>query len=90
LRRLLVSYFFAVSLRCQASSVAGVTEKIPPARGKRRRGISRASAAIQARSGALVPHPAGVPAQHRVLVPQHQQPGIPGLIPAKRQDSKAQ
>ena len=47
LRRLLVSYFFAVSLRCQASSVAGVTGKISP---QRRRGISRASAAIQARS----------------------------------------
>jgi len=28
LRRLLVSYLFAASLRCQASSVAGVTGKI--------------------------------------------------------------
>ncbi len=47
LRRLLVSYFFPVSLRCQASSIAGVTGKIPA---QRPRGISRASAANQARS----------------------------------------
>ncbi len=30
LRRLLVSYFFAASLRCQASSVAGVTGRLRP------------------------------------------------------------
>jgi hypothetical protein len=29
-RRLLVSYFLAASLRCQASRVAGVTGKLPP------------------------------------------------------------
>jgi len=28
-RRVLVSYFLAASLRCQASSVAGVTGKTP-------------------------------------------------------------
>ncbi len=49
LRRLLVSYFFAASLRCQASSVAGVTGKTSA---QRLRGISRASAANQARSAA--------------------------------------
>jgi hypothetical protein len=48
LRRLLVSYFLPVRLRCQASRVAGVTGKTPV---QRRRGISRASAASQARSG---------------------------------------
>ena len=32
-RRLLVSYFLAASLRCQASSVAGVTGKLPPSGG---------------------------------------------------------
>jgi hypothetical protein len=47
LRRLLVSYFFATSLRCQASSVAGVTGKTSA---QRLRGTSRASATSQARS----------------------------------------
>jgi hypothetical protein len=41
LRRLLVSYFFAASFCCQASSVAGVTGKILV---QRLRGRSRASA----------------------------------------------
>jgi len=47
LRCLLVSYFFAASLRCHASSVAGVTGKIS---GQRFRGRSRASAANHTRS----------------------------------------
>ena len=47
LRRLLVSYFLAASLRCQASSVAGVTGKTSL---QRLRGMSRASAESQARS----------------------------------------
>ena len=47
LRRLLVSYFLAASLRCQASSVAGVTGKTSA---QCLRGTSRASAASQARS----------------------------------------
>jgi len=47
LRRLLVSYFLAVSLRCQASSVAGVTGKTSA---ERRRGMNRVSTANQARS----------------------------------------
>ena len=33
LRRVLVSYFLAASLRCQASSVAGVTGKSRPGAG---------------------------------------------------------
>jgi len=41
-RRLLVSYFLAASLRCQASSVAGVTGKTSV---QRRRGMNRVSAA---------------------------------------------
>jgi hypothetical protein len=40
LRRLLVSYFLAASLRCQASSVAGVTGKTRPTA----RGVSTALA----------------------------------------------
>jgi hypothetical protein len=47
LRHLLVPYFFAASLRCQASSVAGVTGKTSL---QRLRGMSRASAESQARS----------------------------------------
>ena len=47
LRLLLVSYLLAASLRCQASSVAGVTGKISV---QRRRGSSRASAANHTRS----------------------------------------
>ena len=46
-RRLLVSYFRAASLRCQASSVAGVTGKTSA---QRRRGMNRVSAANQTRS----------------------------------------
>jgi len=44
---LLASYFLAASLRCQASSVAGVTGKTSA---QRLRGISRVSEASQARS----------------------------------------
>jgi hypothetical protein len=47
LRRLLESYFLATSLRCQASSVGGVTGKMPV---HCWRGMNRASAANQARS----------------------------------------
>jgi hypothetical protein len=47
LRRLLMSYLFAASLRCQASSVAGVTGKTSV---QRLRGRSRASAANHTRS----------------------------------------
>jgi hypothetical protein len=46
-RRLLVSYLLAASLRCQASSVVGVTGKTPV---QRRRGMNRVSAVNQARS----------------------------------------
>jgi hypothetical protein len=67
LRRLLVSYLAAASLRCQASSVAGVTRKISV---QRLRGRSRASAANHTLSAGS--YAAEVAAQHRVLVPDHQ------------------
>jgi hypothetical protein len=38
----------------------------------------------------LVPHPVGMPSQHRVLVPEHQQLSIPRLIPAEHQHSQAE
>ena len=47
LRRLLVSYLLAASLRCQASSVAGVTAKTSV---QRLRGTSHANAASHTRS----------------------------------------
>ncbi len=71
LRRLLVLYFFAASLRRQAMRVAVVTGK---SSALRLRGMNRAAAANQARSAGPVTHPAHTPAQHRVLVPEHQQP----------------
>jgi len=52
LRRPLVSYLFAASLRCQASSVAGVTGKTPV---QRLRGKSLASAANHTRSAGSYP-----------------------------------
>jgi hypothetical protein len=40
--------------------------------------------------GRLVPHPAGVAAQHRVLVPEYQQLSILRPVPAEHQDSQAE
>jgi hypothetical protein len=74
-------------LRCQAGSVAGVTGKIPV---QRLRGRSRASAANHTRSPGSYPYPAAVPAQHRVLVPEHEQPGILRPVTAERQDGQAE
>jgi hypothetical protein len=85
LRRPLVSYFLPASLRCQASSVAGVTGKISV---QRLRGRSRASAANHTRPGRLVPDPASVAAQHRVLVPEHQQFSILRQVLTEHQDSE--
>lgn len=86
LRRLLVSYFPAASRRCQASSVAGV-------RGK---GLSPAPARYKPRQRGepgsvtrLVPHPARVPSQYRVLMPEHQQLGILRQVPAEHHDGQA-
>ncbi len=87
LRRLLVSYFFAASMRCQASSVAGITEKTSapaPARYKpRQRGEPGPV-------GRLIPHPADVSAQHRVLVPEHQQLSILRQVATEYQDGQAE
>ena len=87
LRRLLVSYFPAASQRCQATSVAGVTGKTSA---QRLRGMSRASAANQGRSAGSIPHPAGMPPQYRVLVPEHEQLGILRPVAPEHQDGKAE
>ena len=52
--------------------------------------MNRVRAANQARSAGLVPYPAGVPAQHRVLVPEHQQLGVLLPVTADHQDSQAE
>jgi hypothetical protein len=81
------TYFLAASLRCQVSSVAGVTGKTWA---QRLRGTSRASAANQARSAGFVPHPVGVPAQYRVLMPEHEQLSILRHVTAEHQDGQAE
>jgi hypothetical protein len=40
--------------------------------------------------GLLIPHPAGVAAQHRVLVPEYQQLSILRPVPAEHHDSEAE
>jgi hypothetical protein len=85
-RRLLVSYFPRGELACQASSVAGVTGKTPAQRRPRDEPGERGE------PGPVtwpVPHLDGVPAQHRVLMPECQQPSVPGMVPAEHQDSQA-
>jgi hypothetical protein len=39
--------------------------------------------------GWLVPHPAGMPPQYRILMPEHQQFSIPRHVTAERQDGQA-
>jgi hypothetical protein len=50
--------------------------------------MSRASAANHTRVGRLVPDLAGVPAQHRVLVPEHQQLSILRQVTAEHQEGQ--
>ena len=80
LRRLLVSYLPAASLRCQASSVTGVTGKTSL---QHLRGMSRASAESQARSAGSYRTRATCLAQQRVLVAQNQQLRVLGQVTAK-------
>ena len=80
------SYFFAASLRCQARSVAGVTGKtsVQPLRG-----MSRASAVNHTRS--VGSYGSGqVAAQHRVLMPEHEQLSILLLVATAPQGGQAE
>jgi hypothetical protein len=89
LRRVLASYFLAASLRCQASSVAGVTGKTPV---QRLRGMSRASAAnhagrptrtVSARHCGAAPRSrAGAQAAQRPSPGRHGTPGQLGRVPS--------
>ena len=87
LRRLLVSFFPAASLRCQTRSVAGVPgENIGPAPAGKKPGQRGEPHPVSR----LIPHTPGVTAQHRVLVPEHQQLSFPRPVPAEHQDSQAE
>jgi hypothetical protein len=84
---LLVSYFLAAILRCQASSVASVTgDDIGPAPA----GYEPCQRGEPHPVGRLVPHPASMAAQHCVLVPEHQQFSILRQVLTEYQDSQAE
>ena len=87
LRRLLVSYLAAASLRCQASSVAGVTGKISV---QRLRGRSRADAANHTRSAGSYRIRPACRRSNRVLVPEYQQLSGLGLVAAEHQRGHAE
>jgi len=90
-----MSYFFAASLRCQASGQFAVPGQ--QRRGRHGKDAGPATAGQEPRQrgephpvGRLVPHPAGVPAQHRVLVPEHKQLSILRPVATEHQDSHAE
>ena len=72
LRRSLEWYLAAASLRCQASSIAGVTAKISGQRLRGRKARQRREPQSVSR---VVPDPADMTAEYRVLVREHQQFG---------------
>jgi hypothetical protein len=86
MRRLLVSYFPAASLRCQASNVAGVTGRRRPAPARHR---PRRHSEPDPVSW-LVPHPAGVPPKYRVLMPEHRQLSIFRQVTAEHHGGQAE
>ena len=86
LRRLLMSYLRPASLRWQARSVAGVTGEDPV---QCLRSRSHATAANHARRPAR-PYPAGMPAQHRLVVSEHEQFGVFRAVAAEHQDGQAE
>ena len=87
LRCLLVSYFFATSLRCQASTVAGVTgEDLSPALAGHEPCQRGKPDAVHR----LVSHLADVAAQHRIFVPEYQQFSILRQVPAEQQERQTE
>jgi hypothetical protein len=83
-RRLLVSYFFTASLRCQARIVAGQTG--------RRQASACAARAVPARRttpGRPARTAPGLPEQHRVLMPEHQQFSVLRPAATEQQDDQA-
>ena len=87
LRLLLVSYLLAASLRCPGQQRRGRDgEDFGPAPAREQPCQRGEPHPVRW----LVPDPAGVPAQDRVLVPQHQQLSILRHVPAEQQDSQAE
>jgi len=85
-RRFAWSHLRATS-RCQARSVAGVTANTSVQRWRGQPGQGREPEPI----GQLVADPAGLAAQHRVLVPEHQQFGVLGrTTPGEQRQSAEQ
>jgi hypothetical protein len=87
LRRLLMSYFFAASLRCQASSVAGVTGTTPV---RRLRGRSLPSAANHTRSAGSYPIRLTCRGSTAFWCREHQQLSILRLVATAEQDDQAE
>jgi hypothetical protein len=86
-RRLLVSYFLAASLRVPGQQRRGRDrEDFRPAPARDEPGERGEPGPV----AGFVPHSVGVPAQHGVLVPEHQQFGVLLLVPAGHQDDQAE
>ena len=92
LRRLLVSYLAAASLRCQASSVAGVTGKpLSSARGEGAEPARGTKPCQQARTvsgqsgGAALRPRGGAPATQQPSPGRRGPPGQPRRVPARQQ-----
>ncbi len=81
LRRVLVSYFRATSLRCQTSTVGCHREDPGPQPPRDELGQRGEPGPV----GGLVPDPTGVPPQHCVLVPKHQQLSVFRAVAARQQ-----
>ena len=75
------------SLRCQARSVAGRHGEDPGPAPAGQEPCHRGEPHPVAR---LVPYPADVSAQHRILVPEHEQLGILRPVTTERQDGQAE
>jgi hypothetical protein len=85
LRRLLVSYILAASFRCQQQRRGRHREDFGPATAGYEPGQRGELHSVDR----LIPYPAGVAAQHRVLVPGHQQFSVLRQVFTECQDSQA-
>ena len=87
LRRLLVSYLPAGQPAVPGQQRRGRHGEDPGPAPARHKPCQRGEPGPVAR---LVPYPAGVPAQYRVLVPEHEQLGIFRPVAAEHQDGQAE
>jgi|SRR5450755_817206 hypothetical protein len=86
-RRVVVGWLLAGLVRAVAVVVARRHGEDPA---QRRRGMNRGKRGEPDPVGGFVPHPPGVPAQHRVRVPEHQQRGVLRPVTAEHQHSQAE